>query len=45
METLQAIQALAAAQRASLNAIGDCNIAQFELCRAIGWFIERQRRA
>ncbi len=40
IETLQAIQALAGAQRAYLNAVVDYNIAQFELCRATGWFLE-----
>jgi outer membrane protein TolC len=39
IETLQAIQALATARRAYLNAVVDYNIAQFELCRATGWFI------
>lgn len=40
IETLQAIQALATAQHAYLNAVVDYNIAQFELSRAIGWFVE-----
>lgn len=40
IETLQAIQALANAQQAYLNAVVDYNIAQFELSRAIGWFVE-----
>jgi outer membrane protein TolC len=40
IETLQAIQALANAQRAYLNAVVDYNVAQFELCRAMGWFVE-----
>lgn len=40
IETLQAIQALASAQRAYLNAVIDYNVAQFELSRAIGWFVE-----
>ncbi|MFO1043174.1 MAG: TolC family protein [Planctomycetaceae bacterium] len=40
IETLQSIQALANAQRAYLNAVIDYNIAQFELSRAIGWFVE-----
>lgn len=40
IETLQAIQALANARRAYLNAVVDYNIAQFELSRAIGWFVE-----
>lgn len=38
IESLQAVQALAAARQSYLNAIIDYNIAQFELCRAIGWF-------
>jgi outer membrane protein TolC len=38
IEVLQSIQALAAARLAYLNAVIDYNIAQFELCRAIGWF-------
>ncbi|MDP1798303.1 MAG: TolC family protein, partial [Planctomycetaceae bacterium] len=40
IEVLQAIQALATAQRAYLNAVVDYNIAQFELCRATGWFLD-----
>jgi outer membrane protein TolC len=40
IETLQSIQALANSQRAYLNAVVDYNTAQFELSRAIGWFIE-----
>lgn len=40
IETLQSIQALATAQRAYLNAVVDYNVAQLELSRAIGWFIE-----
>lgn len=40
IETLQSIQALANAQRAYLNAVIDYNIAQFELCRATGWFLD-----
>jgi outer membrane protein TolC len=40
IETLQAIQALANAQRAYLNAVVDYNVAQFELSRAMGWFVE-----
>jgi len=40
IETLQSIQALTNAQRAYLNAVIDYNIAQFELSRAIGWFVE-----
>jgi len=40
IEVLQAIQALAIARRSYLNAVVDYNIAQFELCRAIGWFQE-----
>lgn len=38
IEALQAIQALATARRTYLNAVIDYNIAQFELCRAVGWF-------
>ena len=38
IEVLQSIQALAAARLTYLNAVIDYNIAQFELCRAIGWF-------
>lgn len=38
IESLQAVQALAAARLSYLNAIVDYNVAQFELCRAIGWF-------
>jgi outer membrane protein TolC len=40
IEALQSITALAAARQAYLNAVIDYNIAQFELCRAIGWFAE-----
>lgn len=40
IEVLQAVQALATAQRSYLNAVIDYNIAQFELCRATGWFVE-----
>jgi outer membrane protein TolC len=40
IEVLQAIQALANAHRAYLNAVVDYNIAQFELSRATGWFVE-----
>jgi outer membrane protein TolC len=40
IEVLQAIQALATAQRSYLNAVVDYNVAQFELCRATGWFLE-----
>lgn len=40
IETLQSIQALANSQRAYLNAVVDYNVAQFELSRAIGWFVE-----
>lgn len=40
IETLQAIQALATARRAYLNAVVDYNAAQFELCRATGWFVD-----
>ncbi len=38
IESLQAVQALAAARLSYLNAVTDYNIAQFELTRAIGWF-------
>lgn len=38
IEVLQAIQALALARDAYLDAVIDYNIAQFELCRATGWF-------
>lgn len=44
IETLQAIQALATARRAYLNAVVDYNIAQFELCRSTGWFIDGEPR-
>lgn len=40
IEVLQSIQALATARRSYLNAVIDYNIAQFELCRAIGWFAQ-----
>lgn len=40
IEVLQAVQVLATAQRSYLNAVIDYNIAQFELCRATGWFLE-----
>jgi len=40
IEALQAIAALATARQSYLNAVVDYNIAQFELCRAIGWFAE-----
>jgi len=40
IEALQAIAALATARLSYLNAVVDYNIAQFELCRAIGWFAE-----
>ncbi|HVJ84361.1 MAG TPA: TolC family protein [Caulifigura sp.] len=40
IEALQAVQALAAARVAYLNAVVDFNIAQFELCRATGWFMQ-----
>lgn len=40
IEVLQSIQALANAQKAYLNAVVDYNIAQFELSRATGWFVE-----
>lgn len=40
IEVLLSIQALANAQRAYLNAVIDYNIAQFELSRATGWFVE-----
>ncbi|HEY0982329.1 TolC family protein [Schlesneria sp.] len=38
IESLQSVQALAIARLAYLNAVIDYNTAQFELCRAIGWF-------
>jgi len=38
IEVLQAVQALAVARSYYLNSVVDYNIAQFELCRAIGWF-------
>ncbi len=38
IESLQAVQALAATRLNYLNSVVDYNIAQFELCRAIGWF-------
>lgn len=38
IEVLQAIQALATARQTYLNAVIDYNIAQFQLCRAVGWF-------
>jgi outer membrane protein TolC len=38
IEVLQSIQALAVARRNYLVAVVDYNIAQFELCHAIGWF-------
>ena len=40
IEVLQSIQALANAHRAYLNAVVDYNIAQFELSRATGWFVD-----
>ena len=40
IEALQAVQALAVARLAYLNAVIDHNIAQFELCRATGWFMQ-----
>ncbi|MDB5391036.1 MAG: Outer rane efflux protein [Planctomycetaceae bacterium] len=40
IEVLQSIQALATARRNYLTAVVDYNIAQFELCHAIGWFTE-----
>lgn len=40
IEALQAITALATARRAYLDAVIDYNIAQFDLCRAIGWFVD-----
>ena len=42
IEVLQSIQALAAAHRSYLDAVVDYNVAQFELCRAVGWFTESQ---
>ncbi|WP_082846764.1 TolC family protein [Planctomyces sp. SH-PL14] len=38
IEVLQASQALATSRQTYLNAVIDYNIAQFQLCRAIGWF-------
>lgn len=38
IEVLQSVQALALARSTYLNAVIDYNIAQFELCRATGWF-------
>lgn len=38
IEALQSIQALATARQAYLNAVVDYNVAQFQLCRAVGWF-------
>jgi outer membrane protein TolC len=38
IESLQSVQALAAARLNYLNAVIDYNVAQFELCRATGWF-------
>lgn len=40
IEVLQAVQALATARRAYLNAVIDYNIAQFQLCHATGWFAD-----
>lgn len=40
IEVLQSIQALATARQAYLDAVIDYNIAQFELCRAVGWFAD-----
>ena len=40
IEVLQSIQALASARMNYLNAVIDYNVAQFELCRSIGWFVE-----
>lgn len=40
IEVLQSVQALQAARLNYLNAVIDYNNAQFELCRAIGWFQE-----
>jgi len=40
IEALQAVQALAAARLTYLNAVIDFNVAQFELCRATGWFMQ-----
>ena len=40
IESLQSVQALANARTSYLNAVIDYNIAQFELCRAIGWYEE-----
>lgn len=43
IESLQAVQALAAARLSYLNAVIDYNIAQFELCRATGWFEDESK--
>jgi len=40
IEVLQSIQALAVARQNYLSAVVDYNVAQFELCHAIGWFAE-----
>ena len=40
IEVLQSIQAPANAHRAYPNAVLDDNIAQFELSRATGWFVD-----
>jgi outer membrane protein TolC len=40
IEVLQSIQALVTAQTSYLNAVIDYNTAQFQLCRATGWFVE-----
>jgi len=40
IEALQAVQALAGARVSYLNAVIEYNIAQFELCRATGWFMQ-----
>lgn len=40
IEALQSISALAQARQSYLNAVIDYNVAQFQLCHAIGWFVE-----
>jgi len=40
IEALQSITALATAQQSYLNAVVDYNAAQFQLCHAIGWFVQ-----
>ena len=40
IEALQSISALAQARQSYLNAVVDYNVAQFQLCHAIGWFVD-----